>query len=123
MPKIPKRWLFSSIISVVFATSNTALAECAKDIVGKWQQSHVEFSGNRINDDSQSWEFMTSGSVRFQKTNPEIDAVGDYSCEGDIIYMKGSMPGRLRILTYDGDKMSWESLDHGGGITHVVRVK
>lgn len=123
MRKIHRLWLFSSMLSVVLAAPNTALAECVNDIVGKWQQSHVEFAGNRISDNSQSWDFTKSGKVHFQKTNPEIDASGDYSCEGDIIYMKGSMPGRLKILTYDGEKMSWESLDHGGGITHVVRVK
>jgi len=123
MRKIQKLLLFFPTLSVILAAPDTAFAECDSDIVGKWQQSHVEFAGNRINDNSQSWDFMTSGKVRFQKTNPEIDASGDYSCEGDIIYMKGSMPGRLKILTYDGDKMSWESLDHGGGITHVVRVK
>lgn len=40
-----------------------------------------------------------------------------------MIYMNGSSAGRLRILTYDGKKMAWESLDHEGGITHVVKVK
>jgi len=123
MRKSRKLWLSASILSIVLAASDAAFAECANDIVGKWQQSHVEFAGNRISDNSQSWEFMSSGKVRFQKTRPEIDVSGDYSCEGDIIYMKGSMPGRLKILTHDGDTMSWESLDHGGGITHVVRVK
>ena len=123
MRKIHKLWLFSFMLCVVLAAPSIALAECANNIVGKWQQSHVEFAGNRINDNSQSWNFMATGKVRFQKTSPAIDASGDYSCEGDIIYMKGSTPGRLKILTYDGEKMSWESLDHGGGITHVVRVK
>jgi hypothetical protein len=111
------------VLSVGLAAPATAVAECAGDIIGKWQQSHVEFAGNRINDDSQSWEFMTNDKVRFLKSSPEIDVSGDYSCEGDIIYMKGSSPGRLKIVTYDGDRMAWESLDHGGGITHVVRVK
>ncbi len=118
-----KHWLVYSILTITIAAPGTAFAACAEDIVGKWQQSHVEFAGNRIADDSQSWDFMADGKVRFQKTTPEIDATGDYACEENIIYMKGSIPGRLKILTYEGDEMSWESLDHGGGITHVVKEK
>ena len=98
-------------------------AECANDIIGKWQQSHVVFEGNRLNDTSQSWEFMANGTVRFLKPVVSIDVTADYSCEGDIIYMKGSMPGRLKILEFDGNTMAWESLDHGPGITHVVRAE
>jgi len=102
---------------------NTVYAQCVGDIIGKWQQTQVEFEGNKINDDSQSWEFMENGTVRFLKTTPEIDVSADYDCDGDIIYMKGSKPGRLKILEHDGDVMAWESLDHGPGITHVKRVK
>ncbi len=123
MQIIQKNLPFYSMLAVLLAAPSAVLAECAENIVGKWQQSHVEFAGNRIADNSQSWEFMANGKVRFQKTNPEIDVSGDYSCEDTVIYMKGSMPGRLKILTHDGDEMSWESLDHGGGITHIVRVK
>ncbi len=102
---------------------NTVYAQCVGDIIGKWQQTQVEFEGNKINDDSQSWEFMENGTVRFVKTTPEIDVTGDYECKEDIIYMKGSKPGRLKILEHDGEVMAWESLDHGPGITHVQRVK
>jgi hypothetical protein len=71
MQETPKLWLLSAVVSVCLATADAAFAECDADIIGKWQQAYLEFAGNRINDDSQSWE----------------------------------------------------SLDHGGGITHVVRVK
>jgi len=121
--KMLKLSCFSLMSGVVYAFSSLVYAECANDIIGKWQQSHVEFEGNRINDDSQSWEFMANGTVRFLKPLISIDVSGDYTCEGDIIYMMGSVPGRLKILAFDGRAMAWESLDHGPGITHVVRVE
>jgi len=120
---VTRNLLVFSVVNVVFAIPNIALADCAQDIIGKWQQTHVEFSGNKIKDDSQSWEFTSNGKVRFLKSSPRIDVSADYSCEGDVIHMKGSSPGRLKIVTYDGDTMAWESLDHGGGITHVVKVE
>jgi hypothetical protein len=120
---INKTTLLSLVFGVALASPNLVYAECANDIIGKWQQSYVEFEGNRINDDSQSWEFMANGTVRFLKPTVSIDVSADYSCEGDIIFMMGSVPGRLKILAFDGETMSWESLDHGPGITHVVRVE
>jgi hypothetical protein len=99
-----------------------ACAACDEDIIGKWQTSYVEFAGNRVNDDTQSWEFMANGKVRFMKTRPAIDVSADYECDGNIIYMKGSVPGRLKIVGFDGQTMAWESLDHGPGVMHVVRV-
>jgi hypothetical protein len=119
MPATRKFWLFSAFVLI---TPVTAFAECAEDIIGKWQQTYVEFGGNRINDDSQSWEFMENGKVRFLKPIVGIDVSGDYSCEGDIIYMKASPPSRLKIVEYSGDTMALESLDHGGGISHVRKV-
>ncbi len=123
MAKTIKLTYLFAVLSIIFMHSNIVYAECAEDIIGKWQQSYVVFAGNKIKDDSQSWEFMTNGMVRFQKTTPVIDVSGEYSCEGDIIYMKGKKPGRLKILEYDSGKMAWESLDHGGGITHIVKVE
>jgi len=123
MAKKMRRSVLYVVISLNYFLPNNAYAQCMGDIIGTWQQSHVEFEGNKINDDSQSWEFMENGTVRFQKTTISIDVTGDYSCEGDIIYMKGSTPGRLKILQYDGSVMAWESLDHGPGITHVKRLK
>ncbi|MBT2970995.1 MAG: hypothetical protein KME56_08295 [Candidatus Thiodiazotropha sp. (ex Ctena orbiculata)] len=123
MQKKTGLYLLSSAFCVAITTPDSAFAERARDIIGKWQQSHVEFAGNRIKDDSQSWEFMKNGTVRFVKSRPVIDKSGGYSCEGDIIYMKGRLPGRLKILAYDGGTMALESLDHGGGIAHVVKIK
>ncbi|MEW8663586.1 MAG: hypothetical protein AB2557_14130 [Candidatus Thiodiazotropha sp.] len=123
MKKRPGLYLLPFMFSTAVTTPDGAFAECAQDIIGKWQQSHVEFAGNKIKDDSQSWEFMNSGKVRFVKTRPAIDKTGDYSCEAGIIYMKGRLPGRLKILTYNGGTMTLESLDHGGGIAHVVKIK
>ena len=37
----------------VYGLPNFVYAECAEDLIGKWQQSHVIFEGNRLNDDSQ----------------------------------------------------------------------
>ena len=121
--KMLKLQCLSLVSGVIFGLPDFAYAECAKDIIGKWQQSHVVFEGNRLNDDRQSWEFMENGTVRFLKPIVSIDVTADYSCEGDIIYMMGSVPGRLKILAFDGKTMAWESLDHGPGITHVVRVE
>ncbi|MES9811691.1 MAG: hypothetical protein ABW159_02370 [Candidatus Thiodiazotropha sp.] len=123
MQRKPGRYFLSAMFSVAITAPTNVYAECAKEIIGKWRQSHVEFAGNRIKDDSQSWEFMKNGTVRFLKSRPAIDKSGDYSCEGDIIYMKGALPGRLKILAYDGGTMALESLDHGGGIAHVVKIK
>ncbi|MEW8508421.1 MAG: hypothetical protein AB2598_17130 [Candidatus Thiodiazotropha sp.] len=123
MQKIPGPKFFFTMLGIAITASGNAVAECAQDIVGKWQQSHVEFAGNRIEDDSQSWEFRADGTVRFVKSRPPIDKSGDYSCEGDIIHMKGRLPGRLKILANDGATMALESLDHGGGIAHVVKIK
>ena len=108
---------------VAYAFPYLAHAECAQDIIGKWQQTHVVFGGNKINDDSQSWEFSTDGTARFINSKIGIDASADYSCDGDIIYMKGRIPGRLKIVEFEGEMMAWESLDHGGGVTHVIRVQ
>jgi len=121
--RMQKLACLSLVSGVVYGLPNFVYAECAEDIIGKWQQSHVIFEGNRLNDDSQSWEFMANGTVRFLKPMVSIDVSADYSCEGDIIHMMGSTPGRLKILSFDGETMSWESLDHGPGITHVVRVE
>ena len=107
---------------VIAGLPGLASAACNEDIIGKWQQSYVEFSGNRVNDDTQSWEFMANGKVRFVKTRPAIDVSADFECDGDTIYMKGSVPGRLKIIAFDGQTMAWESLDHGPGVTHVVKV-
>ena len=123
MVRAIKLSVLPAIIVSTYFVPHTAHGQCAEDIIGRWQQSHVEFKGNKIKDDSQSWEFMDNGTVRFIKTTPAIDVSGDYRCEGDIIYMKGSAPGRLKILQYDGKAMAWESLDHGGGVTHVNRTK
>ena len=126
MAKTRKYSVLCTVIISIYLLPHTAHGvngQCAEDIIGKWQQSQVEFQGNKIKDDSQSWEFMENGTVRFMKTTPAIDVSGDYSCDGDIIYMKGSAPGRLRILEYDGEVMAWEHLDHGGGITHIKRAK
>ena len=112
---------FSALIAIV-GLPGWAFAACDVDITGKWQQAYVEFSGNRVNDDTQSWEFMANGRVRFVKTRPAIDVSADYECEGDIIYMKGSAPGRLKIVGFDGRTMAWESLDGGPGVAHVVKV-
>jgi len=120
---IRKTMFLSWVFGVVFASPNLVFAECAHEIIGKWQQSYVEFEGTKINDDSQSWEFMANGTVRFLKPKSSIDASADYSCEDEIILMMGSVPGRLKILAFDGETMSWESLDHGPGITHVVKVE
>ena len=83
----------------------------------------MEFAGNRINDDTQSWEFMKDGTVRFLRTRPAIDVSADYEREADIICTKGSVPGRLKIVAFDGQTMAWESLHHRPGITHVVKVE
>jgi len=123
MGKTTKFSVLCAVIISIYLLPHTAHGQCAKDIIGKWQQSHLEFQGNKIKDDSQSWEFMENGTVRFMKTTPAIDVSGDYSCEEDIIYMKGSSPGRLKILEYGGEVMVWEHLDHGGGITHIKRTK
>ncbi|MDH3378783.1 MAG: hypothetical protein OEQ39_17805 [Gammaproteobacteria bacterium] len=112
-----------SAIIFNYMLPSTTYGQCIGDIIGKWQQTHVVFGGKTLNDDSQAWEFMENGSVRLQKTTPEIDVSGDYSCEGDIIYMKGAVPGRLKILEYDGNVMVWESLDHGGGVAHIKKVE
>jgi hypothetical protein len=116
-----KLLIFSALIPAVGVPA-FAFAACDVDIIGKWQQSYVEFSGNRINDDSQSWEFMANGRVRFMKPQSNIDVSADYECEADIIYMKGGVPSRLKILTFDGSAMDWESLDQGPGVAHVVKV-
>ena len=68
---------FSALIAIA-VLPGWAYAACDVDIIGKWQQTHVEFSGNRVNDDTQSWEFMANGKVRFVKTRPEIDVSADY---------------------------------------------
>jgi hypothetical protein len=113
-------WVSWPLIAII-SMPQLCAAACGEDIVGKWQQSYVEFSGSRVNDDTQSWEFMADGRVRFVKTRPAIDVSASYECEGDIIHMKGSVPGRLKIVAYDGKSMAWESLDHGPGVTHVIK--
>ena len=123
MLKKIKPEIVCAVLAIILMLPGVVYAECAKDIIGKWQQTHVVFGENKVNDDSQSWEFMKNGKVRFVKTSPAIDVSGNYSCEGDIIYMKGSAPGRLKILAHNEETMAWESLDHGGGITHIKRVK
>jgi len=123
MVKTMKGQTLCVVMVVYYFLPNTVYAQCVGDIIGKWQQTQVEFEGNKINDDSQSWQFMENGTVRFLKTTPEIDVSSDYECEGDIIHLKGKLPGRLKILEHDGEMMAWESLDHGPGITHVKRVK
>ena len=123
MKRMAKPAIVSSILSLFYLFPYTAQAECVQDIIGKWQQTHVVFGGNSINDESQSWDFKDNGKVRFVKTSPKIDESGEFSCEGDIIYMKGAISGRLKILEHDGETMAWESLDHGGGITHIKRIK
>ena len=111
-------WLYSTSILLIPVA---AVSECAEHIIGKWQQTYVEFGGTRINDDSQSWQFMENGKVRFLKPIVGIDVLGEYSCEGEIIFMKSNPPSRLKIVAYTGDSMALESLDHGGGISHVKR--
>jgi hypothetical protein len=105
----------------LYGFSYGAYAECDEDITGKWQLTQVVIQGHTVNDDNQSWEFMSNGTVRFLRTRPAIDASADYSCEGDVIFMKGRIPDRLKILEFDGTTMAWESLEHGG-VFHVVRV-
>jgi hypothetical protein len=106
----------------LLGVAHGANADCAKDITGKWQLSHVVIQGHTVNDDTQSWEFKSNGTVRFLKTRPVIDATADYSCEGDVIFMKAAIPDRLKILEFDGTTMAWESLEHGG-VFHVVRAQ
>lgn len=113
----------AAALGVVCLSPGIVYAECAADIIGKWQQTHVEFAGNKINDNTQSWEFMDDGSVRFVKTRPAIDVSGEYSCDGEVIFMKGRIPGRLKIVDYNGNDMAWESPDSEGVITHIVRVQ
>ena len=121
MRRTPTLPYFYCLCTALYGFSHVVFAECAEDIAGKWQLSHVEIQGHTVNDDTQSWEFMKNGTVRFLRTRPAIDASADYSCEGDVIYMKGRIPDRLKILQFDGATMAWESLEHGG-VFHVVKT-
>ena len=112
---------FPIACAALFGFSHSAYAECAEDITGKWQLSHVVIQGHKVDDDTQSWEFMSNGTVRFLKTRPVIDASAEYNCEGVVIYMKGRIPDRLKILEFDGTTMAWESLEHGG-VFHVKKM-
>lgn len=124
MAKTTNLRLFSATLCGFLITPTSAQAGCTTSLMGKWQQTHVVFGGNRFNDRTQSWEFTANGKVRFVKTKPAIDATGNYSCDGDIIAFKGGIPGRLKILEHDGKTMVWESLDsEGGGVTHLQKVE
>jgi hypothetical protein len=106
--------------AAVALTAMPARAICIMDIAGKWQQTHVLIQGNKIPDDTQSWQLKPNGSMQFTKTKPQLNIPGNYRCEGDIIYMSGRMTNQYKIVEHGLDTMTWQSST--GGTVFVNRA-
>jgi len=111
--------LFGALIAIALS-AKPVQAICIMQVAGKWQQTHVMIQGNRIPDDTQSWELNPNGTMRFMKTKPALNIPGKYSCEGDTIYMSGRMTNHYKIIEHGLDTMTWQS--NTGGTVFVKRA-